>query len=79
MPGTGGLTMKGRSVDKLKVERLKKFLTELQEVKNEVCKHKECSHFSCPACINGCGGEECAFDAVEDAIYDLQEIEAQEG
>lgn len=60
--------------DKLKVERLKKFLTELQEVKGEVCKHKECGQFSCPACIGACYGEECAFDAVEDAICDLQEI-----
>ena len=56
-------------------ERLKKFLVELQEVRGEVCTHKECGHFSCPACINGCGGEECAFDAVEDAIYELKEME----
>jgi hypothetical protein len=62
----------------LKVERLKKFLVELQEVKGEVCTHKECDHFSCPACINACYGEECAFDAVEDAVYELQEIQARD-
>ena len=60
----------------MKAKQLEKFLTELREVQDEVCKHKQCDHFSCPACINGCYGEECAFDAVENAIYNLQEIQA---
>lgn len=46
-------------MDKLKVERLKKLLAELQEVNGEVCTHKECDHFSCPACINACHRPDC--------------------
>ena len=62
---------------RLVTKNLERFLQTFQEVKNTFCSHRECGHFSCTACINGCSGEECAFEAVEDAIYELKEMKSK--
>ena len=64
-----------RATGQLEAKHLESFLQIFQEVKNTFCSHRECGHFSCTACINGCYGEECAFEAVEDALYELKEME----
>lgn len=55
-------------------QELKKFLDGLEIIRKMVCTHEgnDCDHNRCMACINGCYGDECAFDAVIEAIEELE-------
>jgi hypothetical protein len=55
-------------------QEFKKFLDELEKIRKIVCKHEgnDCDHNRCMASINGCYGDECAFDAVIEAIEKLK-------
>ena len=48
------------------------FFKKLEEAQNMVCSQNECDHFHCPASINGCYGDECAFQAVREAINEAR-------
>lgn len=52
----------------------KRILSDLEKVIEIVCQHEhyDCDHNRCMACINGCYGDECAFDAVIEAIERLE-------
>ena len=45
-------------------KELEVFLKKLDKVKALACEHYDCNHHHCPACINGCYGDECGFEAV---------------
>ena len=53
---------------------LEKFLNGLQKIQKMVCTHEgnDCDHNRCMACVNGCYGDECAFDVVIEAIEKLE-------
>ena len=53
-------------------KELDDFLKKLEEVNDWACKHYDCDHHHCPASINGCYGDECAFEAVESVIDEFK-------
>ena len=59
-------------------QEFEKFLDELGKIRKMVCKHagNDCDHNRCMASINsfyyGCYGDECAFDAVIEAVEQLE-------
>ena len=50
------------------------FISDLEKFRKIICEyvHNDCDHNSCLASINGCYGDECAFDAVIEAIERLE-------
>ena len=42
-----------------------RLLSDLNKVMEKVCEHEhnDCDHNRCMACIDGCYGDECAFEA----------------
>ena len=46
----------------------------IERYRNLVCEHEhhDCDHNRCMACINGCYGDECAFDVVIESIERLE-------
>jgi hypothetical protein len=55
-------------------QELEKILDGLQKIRKMVCTHEEndCDHNRCMASVNGCYGDECAFDVVIEAIEELE-------
>lgn len=53
-------------------KELEDFLKKLDKVKAMACEHFDCDHHHCPASINGCYGDECAFEAVENVIDEFK-------
>ena len=55
-------------------QELEKFLDGLQKIRKMVCTHEgnDCDHNRCMASVNGCYGDECAFDVVIEAIEQLE-------
>ena len=49
------------------------FFKKLEEAQNMVCSQNECDHFHCSASIDGCYGDECAFQWKEHQV-DPREI-----
>lgn len=50
------------------------FISDLEKFRKIICDHvhNDCDHNSCMASINGCYGDECAFDVVIEAIEELE-------
>ena len=55
-------------------QEFEKFLDELEKIQKMVCNHgrNDCDPNRCMACINGCYGDECAFDVAIEAIERLE-------
>ena len=51
-----------------------RFLSDLEKYREIICEHvhNDCDHNNCLASINGCYGDECAFDVVIEAIEELE-------
>jgi hypothetical protein len=50
------------------------FISDLEKFRKMVCTHEgnDCDHNRCMASVNGCYGDECAFDVVIEAIEQLE-------
>ena len=55
-------------------QEFEKFLDGLEKIRKMVCAHEgnDCDHNRCMACINGCYGDECAFDVVIESVEQLE-------
>ena len=54
---------------------IEKLIKDLENVQALVCKNNTCDHFNCPASIGGCYGDECAFEAVIEAIKSIKSLD----
>lgn len=52
-------------------------INEVEKYRKLVCEreHHDCDHNRCMACVNGCYGDECAFDVVIESIERLEREE----
>lgn len=50
------------------------FISDLEKFRKIICEHahNDCDHNRCMTSINGCYGDECAFDVVIEAIERLE-------
>lgn len=59
----------------MKKTDIEKLIKDLENVQKLVCKNNTCDHFNCPASIFGCYGDECAFEAVIEAIESIKSLD----